>query len=59
VELYFHSPPSWRGAQLKYRDNLTFTFLRGRKWQEAGEDCIMKIFITYMLHKMIKSRRMR
>jgi hypothetical protein len=28
VELYFHSPntPSWRGAQLKHRDNFTFTF---------------------------------
>jgi hypothetical protein len=29
VELYFHSPsmPSWRGAQLKHRDNFTFTLL--------------------------------
>jgi hypothetical protein len=29
VELYLHSPstPSWRGAQLKHRDNFTFTFL--------------------------------
>jgi hypothetical protein len=28
VELRFHSPntPSWRGAQLKHRDNFTFTF---------------------------------
>jgi hypothetical protein len=28
VELYLHSPntPSWRGAQLKHRDNFTFTF---------------------------------
>jgi hypothetical protein len=28
VELYFHSPntPSWAGAQLKHRDNLTFLF---------------------------------
>jgi hypothetical protein len=28
VELYLHylSTPSWRGAQLKYRDNFTFTF---------------------------------
>jgi hypothetical protein len=26
--LYFHSPktPSWRGAQLNHRDNLTFAF---------------------------------
>jgi hypothetical protein len=28
VELYLHSPdmPSWYGAQLKHRDNFTFTF---------------------------------
>jgi hypothetical protein len=28
VELYLHSPntPSWRGAQLKHRDNFTFTY---------------------------------
>jgi hypothetical protein len=28
VELYIHSPntPSWGGAQLKHRDNFTFTF---------------------------------
>jgi hypothetical protein len=29
VELCLHSPntPSWRGAQLKHRDNFTFTFM--------------------------------
>jgi hypothetical protein len=29
VELYPHSPltPSWLGAQLKHRDNFTFTFI--------------------------------
>jgi hypothetical protein len=29
VKLYLYSPntPSWRGAQLKYRDNFTFTFI--------------------------------
>jgi len=28
MELYLHSPitSSWRGAQLKHRDNFTFTF---------------------------------
>jgi hypothetical protein len=28
VDLYLHSSntPSWRGAQLKHRDNFTFTF---------------------------------
>jgi len=27
--------------------------LRGRKWQEAGEDCIMRSFITFMLHQTL------
>jgi hypothetical protein len=29
VKLYLHSPSmsSWRGAQIKYRDNFTFTFI--------------------------------
>jgi len=26
--------------------------LRGRKWQEAEEDCIMRSFITCTLHQM-------
>jgi hypothetical protein len=26
--------------------------LRGRKWQEAGKDCIMRNFINYRLHKI-------
>jgi hypothetical protein len=25
--------------------------LRGRKWREGGEDCIMRSFITCTLHK--------
>jgi hypothetical protein len=31
VELYLHSPntPPWRRAQLKHRDNFTFTFTNG------------------------------
>jgi hypothetical protein len=37
--------------------------LRGRKWQEAGEDCIMRSFITCTLHqnviRVIRSRRLR
>jgi hypothetical protein len=30
VKLYLHSPntPSWRGAQLKSRDNFAFTFYK-------------------------------
>jgi hypothetical protein len=27
--------------------------LRGRKWQKAGEDCIMRSFITCRLHQII------
>jgi hypothetical protein len=37
--------------------------LSGRKWQEVGEGCIMRSFITCMLHQIllevIKSRKMR
>jgi hypothetical protein len=36
VELYLHSPntPSWRGAQLKHRDNFTFTLLYFTLWDD-------------------------
>jgi hypothetical protein len=27
--------------------------LRGRKWHETGKDCIMRSFITCMLHKIL------
>jgi hypothetical protein len=27
--------------------------IRGRKWQEAGEDCIMRSFITCTLHQIL------
>jgi hypothetical protein len=37
--------------------------LRGRKWQEAGEDCIMRSFITFFILpniiRVIKSRTIR
>jgi hypothetical protein len=28
--------------------------LRGRKWQEVGEECIMRIFINCMLHQILR-----
>jgi hypothetical protein len=27
--------------------------LRGRKWQEAGEDCIMRSFITFAIYQIL------
>jgi hypothetical protein len=33
--------------------------LRGRKWWQAGEDCILRSFITCMYFLVIKSMRMR
>jgi hypothetical protein len=38
VELYLNSPstPSWRGAQLKRRDNFTFTFIISRMKRQQG-----------------------
>jgi hypothetical protein len=29
--------------------------LRGRKWREAGEDCIMRSFVTCTLHHILLS----
>jgi hypothetical protein len=26
---------------------------KGRRWQETGEDCIMRSFITCKLHQML------
>jgi hypothetical protein len=36
-----------RGAEEEYLDP------RGRKWQETGNDCIMRSFITCMLHQIL------
>jgi hypothetical protein len=36
--------------------------IRGRKWQEVGEECLMRSFVTWTLHQIysgIKSMRMR
>jgi len=30
-----------------------YLHLRGRKWQEPGEDCKMRSFITCMLHEIL------
>jgi hypothetical protein len=40
--------PPWRGAQLKHRDNFTFT-LRGRKLPEAGKACTVRSSIMWDL----------
>jgi hypothetical protein len=32
---------------------LSFLDLRGRKWQEAGEDCMTKNFVTCMLNHIL------
>jgi hypothetical protein len=38
VELYLHSSntPSWRGAQLKHRDNFTFAFTNFNKSRDSS-----------------------
>jgi hypothetical protein len=33
--------------------------MRGRKWQEDGEDCIMRNFINCTLHRVIILGRMK
>jgi len=27
--------------------------LRGRKWQKAGEDCIVRVFVTFTLQEIL------
>jgi len=27
--------------------------LRGKKWREAGEHCIMRSFVTFILHQIL------
>jgi hypothetical protein len=39
--------------QFSYKFNSYTLDLGRRKWQEAGEDCIMRSFITYMLYQML------
>jgi hypothetical protein len=39
-----------RGCCREYLD------LRGRKWQEAGEDCIMRSFITCTVKVKVKGK---
>jgi hypothetical protein len=37
----------------------SFIVVHSSEWREAGEDCIMRSFITCTLYQVIKSRRMR
>jgi hypothetical protein len=45
----------WRvvTAEIGCRGCREYLDLRGNKWQEAGEDCIMRIFITCKLHQIL------
>jgi len=48
VELYLQSPntPSWRGAQLKHRDNFTFTFYGSSSWRPTDSlRVVLSIFL--------------
>jgi hypothetical protein len=54
VELYLHSPntPSWRGAQLKHRDNFTFvatTNARDNILVSYGEIIFLKMTLKIIL----------
>jgi hypothetical protein len=44
--------PSWRGAQLKHRGNF-LPLPKREEVAEAGEECIMRSFITYTLHQIL------
>jgi hypothetical protein len=53
VELYLHFPntPSWRGAQLKHRDNFTFSFCHNfQRIHQSLRSCVTfrkKLFFFY------------
>jgi hypothetical protein len=41
---------------------IQYVDVRGRKWCKAGEDCLLRSFVTWTLHQIllvIKLRRMR
>jgi hypothetical protein len=75
VELYLHSlnTPSWRGAQLKHRDNFTFTFYmilqgfrllchikyRYTEWQRMGLRRWISFITTERLKNTFQSLRSR
>jgi hypothetical protein len=39
--------------RLKVSENKVLRGIFGPKWQEAGEDCIMRSFITCTLHQIL------
>jgi hypothetical protein len=61
MELYLHSPnsPSWRGAQLKHRDNFTFYLLEEAKMHLQKHDLLSFISSSVFrtsLRRTIKRR---
>jgi hypothetical protein len=65
VELYLHSPstPSWRGAQLKRRDNFTFTFvfisyvIRRSRWELGAEPRLPWLLLLLFYHHRTETER--
>jgi hypothetical protein len=55
MELYLHSPntPSWRGAQLKHRDNFTFTF---KGFLARHMKVTLRISSFYHYHELFRIR---
>jgi hypothetical protein len=54
VKLYLYSPntPSWRGAQLKHRDNFTFTFTAGLN-ETYSESAKVKMCMMHFLFRIV------
>jgi hypothetical protein len=62
VELYFHSPNrlSWRGAQLKHRDNFTFTlpsFGSGTRSLTLRKELRLRVFENRVLKRIFGPKR--
>jgi hypothetical protein len=38
---------------IKYRAMALYLYLRERKWQKNGENCVMRSFVLYILHQIL------
>jgi hypothetical protein len=57
----FPNTPSWRGAQLRHRDNFTFYFKREEdgSWRKLHNDELHNLYSSPNIVRVIKSRRIR
>jgi hypothetical protein len=54
-----HGPAIYQDLGVQQDDVENISDSRERKWQEAGEDCIMRSFVTCELHHIIRVIKQR